>query len=71
MAAAKDVNSLSLLFDRERETRATHVFAERHSGDGRPKIGRLYVTKEALTGLGYPHTVRVTVERGAPEAKQE
>ena len=67
MPAKQDVNRISLLFDKTKETRATHMFEERHSGNGRPAIGRLYITKEAATGLGYPHTVRVTVERGAPQ----
>jgi hypothetical protein len=64
-ADTKDSAKLSLVFDRTKETKGTHVFEERPSANGgRPTVGKVYVTKEALVGLGYPHSIRVTIEAG-------
>jgi hypothetical protein len=59
--------SISLLFDRTRETKGTWVYEERmaDSDNGRPAVGKVYITKQKLGTFGATPTVlRVTIEAG-------
>lgn len=56
--------SLLLTFTNEKDTKNTRRFKEDHDGDGRPAIGTLYITTEALAaaGLADANSLTVTVE---------
>lgn len=50
--AAAKAEPLALTFTLERETKGTHRFQEDNDSDGRPIVGTLYITKEALEANG-------------------
>lgn len=49
----KEVKSIELTFDEERETKGTVRFQERVDGDAEPKVGTLYVRKSTLAELDW------------------
>jgi len=49
-----------ITFDKERDTKNTVRFHERN--DQAPVIGTLYVQKWALSQLGNPQTIQLTIE---------
>lgn len=55
-------NSITVVFDKERETKNAVRFAEVVEDDATPKIGTLYVKKAALSEIGNPDRLTVTVE---------
>lgn len=55
---------LTVVLDREKETKNTVRFAERENAEGLPPVlGTVYVQKYAVRRLGDPSSIRVTVEK--------
>lgn len=62
MAAAKSVKTFTVEFVKDRETKGTFRYAEEvPDGAGEAKIGSLYVRRFALSDLGMPEKITVTV----------
>lgn len=52
----KAKKALTLHFDMEKETKGTFQFKEPVSGDSRPAVGSIYITKEALASMEHGWT---------------
>jgi hypothetical protein len=55
-------NTRVLDFNKIGETKGTWRFEEQTANDAEPVVGSLYVKKHALTSLGSPDKLTVTVE---------
>jgi hypothetical protein len=55
----KNKKRLVLNFTKQRETKGTVVFAEESD---EPSIPALYIKKPAVTGMGNPESLKVTID---------
>jgi hypothetical protein len=61
----KQSKSQVITFVKERETKNTVRFAEQTTDDATPVVGTLYVQNDALSALGNPDSLSVTIAAGA------
>ncbi len=54
--------SITVYFDKEKDTKNTVKFAERERDDGPPVMGTAYVQKYVLKQLGNPNSIKLTIE---------
>jgi len=54
--------SLECYFETDRDTPGTRKFKEIPQEEGRPPVGSLYITKDALEKLGMPGKIKITIE---------
>lgn len=52
----------TIMFTKKRETKGTWLFEETVANGDVESIGTLYVKKHALQAMGWPQSLRITVE---------